>query len=394
MLIDLRNIKPSSQPIRSSWDEDKMNELAQSIKEQGVIVPIKVRIAPEIYENCETVAHQREQHEKGQWNWGDLCCWEMEQQAIEKYGPPQAEPAFDYCDYCERLLHPDNWADWEHPGDPEDGLENLEPRPYFEIVYGHRRAEAARRAGLAEIECIVEGMEDSDALVQALIENVQREDMQPIDKARAIKKLQAETGWTFVDFGKRGIISEQMAGKLVSMLALPEDIQAQIGDDSGHVGPDHRERPLTLRHVIDVTAAGGHDDRVAILRKAADEGLTANETRTVAQAYRDAKTQEERDAVLKVRGDHPAFERAVQVQAGVDWADSLKARATERKHQENDAEVAQFFDAMRSFNMVVETVMAAVDFGKFSPEGARFAIRRIDSLITKLQELKEQLNNE
>ncbi len=47
MNIELSQIKPSPKPIRTTWDEDKMNELAQSIKEQGLIVPIKVRPADE-----------------------------------------------------------------------------------------------------------------------------------------------------------------------------------------------------------------------------------------------------------------------------------------------------------------------------------------------------------
>jgi ParB/RepB/Spo0J family partition protein len=363
MLIDLRNIKPSSQPIRSSWDEDKMNELAQSIKEHGVIVPIKVR--PD----------------------GDLLpCRYHGLQYLSADGVPMnpdaEEPCFRCTDLRARVYQEDEETGEESPKEA-----------VFEVVYGHRRVDAARRAGLAEIECIVEGMEDSDALVQALIENVQREDMSPLDKARAFRQLMDNTGWSAQDIGRKGIASGDLVRVLLPLLDESPEIQKLIG--TGGVGRRTYDDLVSYQAVTEVRRTGLNSEaKLAVLQKAASEGLSHDEARRVAEAYRDAKTEDERQAVLKVRGDHPAFERAVQVQAGVDWADALKARSTERKHQENDAEVAQFFDAVRSFNMVVETVMAAVDFGKFSPEGARFAIRRIDSLIAKLQELKEQLNNE
>ena len=79
---------------------------------------------------------------------------------------------------------------------------------------------------------------------------------------------------------------------------------------------------------------------------------------------------------------------------GVDRAEEIRERKVSKRHQENDREVAEFFDAVKSFRAVVDTMMSAVDFGKFSDEGARFAVRRIDTLIEKLQDLRGQLTNE
>ena len=111
-MLNIDLIQPSPNPIRKTWDDDKMDELAQSIKEQGLIVPVKVR--------------------------------------------------------------------------PTDNA-------HYEVVYGHRRVEACRRAGLDKVEAIIEGMDDTDTLIQALIENVQREDMNPIDKGKALVRLQEQT---------------------------------------------------------------------------------------------------------------------------------------------------------------------------------------------------------
>jgi len=301
--IPINQINPSPHPVRSSWDEDAMQELAQSIREQGVIVPIKVR-------------------------------------------PIGSD---------------------------------------YEIVYGHRRVEAARRAGLEEIPAIVEGVEDTDALIQALIENVQREDMSHLDIAKALAQIKEMTGKT----NKQ--ISDMFGWKSGSSVT---GHLAMLAPNLLPIIESH-DQDLQPTHIIYAKAAANTPNEEArILQKVVDEGLTELETRRVAHAYRDARTDDEREAILKVRGDHPAFERAVAVQMGVDRAEEIQERKTTRRHQENDREVAQFFDAVRAFMMVVETMISAVDFGKFSQEGARFATRRIDALIEKLQQLKGQLNNE
>ena len=66
----------------------------------------------------------------------------------------------------------------------------------YELVYGHRRALAAKKAGLKEIEATVEGMEDTEALLQSVIENVQREDLSDMEEGEAFKAIKELTGWT------------------------------------------------------------------------------------------------------------------------------------------------------------------------------------------------------
>lgn len=381
MLLDLRYIKPSTQPIRSSWDEDKLQELTESIREQGVIVPIKVRPVEDLPGPCGGHGYRAVTRENAPPNEsGDRDDHIVECPTCDKM-VSWAWPA--------RVIDGEEWDPWEQIG------EEMPPtNPPFEIVYGHRRVEAARRAGLTEIEAVVEGVDDTNTLIQALIENTQREDMAPLDKARAYRNLMAATGWSQTELQRRGIASHQLVSALVQLLDEPEVIQSMIVNP-GPGTPTKEERGITWAHVSVVRETGiPAAGREAVLAKANEELLSRSETRRVAEAYRDARTDEERAAVLKVRGDHPAFERAVEVQSGIDRAEEIKTRTIQRKHQEHDREVAEFFDAVRAFMVVVETMTTAVDFGKFSPEGAKFAIRRIDSLIEKLQELKEQLNHE
>ncbi len=159
--IDIRLIRPSPNPIRKTWDEDKMNELAASIKEHGVISPIKVRPISKEFNECRY--HGLDWVEGAQLNEHD-----------------------EACSACEHLrdIH-GIYQDWELEEDDSFVM----GEPFLEIVYGHRRVEAARRAGLTEVPAIIDGIDDTDALIQALIENCQREDMNPIDEAKALKAL-------------------------------------------------------------------------------------------------------------------------------------------------------------------------------------------------------------
>ena len=361
--IPLAQIKPSPRPVRSSRDEEAMEELAQSIREQGVIAPIKVRPAAEVLANCE--------------HGPQTCCGILEMEGDAKYGDGNFAEGGAWCDWCAHRLF------------AEEG-------PYWEIVYGHRRVEAARRAGLTEILAIIDGIDDAAALIQALIENVQREDLGTLDKARALRDIQDITGWSQHEMARRGVLGQSYVGKLLALLDEPPEIQVLIGSPTeGKRTAEDEPAIIGELHVRAVRLLGlDETNRIDVLKKAADERLTAAQTVIVAKAYRDAKTDAERDAVIKVRGDHPAFERAVSVQMGMDREEAEVSYHERKEREQYDRDVAQFLEAVRTFTVMLETAASAVNFGKFSKEGARFAMRRIDALIEKLQALKEQLNGE
>src|SRR5262245_50393581 len=107
MLVELSKIHGSADPIRKSWSEEQMAELTESIRQLGVIMPIKLR---------------------------------------------------------------------ENDGG-------------YEIVYGHRRVEAARRAGLSHIPADIDDLSDADSVKQAIVENVVREDMSEFQKGEAFSQL-------------------------------------------------------------------------------------------------------------------------------------------------------------------------------------------------------------
>ena len=155
----------------------------------------------------------------------------------------------------------------------------------FEIIFGHRRVEAARRAKLKAIEAIVMKVTDGESLSLSLIENIQREDMIPGDKARALQRLMQEMNLkTATAVEKAGIMPRKSASALINLLEQPDDVIDMVGLDSGGRGIERRTKPLAMDHVQRASVAGDHQDDV--LRKAAREGLTAKQTHSVAKTIK------------------------------------------------------------------------------------------------------------
>ncbi len=155
----------------------------------------------------------------------------------------------------------------------------------YEIIFGHRRIEAARRAGMKTVEAIVMKATDSESLSLALIENIHREDMIPGDKARALQRLMQEMNLkSATSVEKAGIMPRKSASALINLLDQPDDIISMVGLDAGGRGVERRTKPLAMDHVQRASVAADYQDDV--LRKAAREGLTAKQTHAVAKAVR------------------------------------------------------------------------------------------------------------
>ncbi len=145
----------------------------------------------------------------------------------------------------------------------------VRPRPggAYELVAGERRWRAARIAGLASIPAIVREREDAQALEAALVENMAREDLNPIEEARACAALVEELGLTREDVGRRVGRSRVAVSNLVRLLDLPDDAIELVQD--GKLSEGHG-RALLLAH--------GHGERRRLARAAAAEGWSVRVT--------------------------------------------------------------------------------------------------------------------
>ncbi len=114
----------------------------------------------------------------------------------------------------------------------------------YEIVAGERRTRAARMAGLEHIPALIRDYADSDVIVLSLVENIQRDDLNPIDKAIAYKRLVAHLGITQDEVARRVGLDQSSVANMIRLLNLPEEIQDLVR--GGGMGMGHARALLGL----------------------------------------------------------------------------------------------------------------------------------------------------
>ena len=125
----------------------------------------------------------------------------------------------------------------------------------YEIIAGERRFRAARLAGLAEVPVLVKDVSDESAAVMALIENMQREDLNPLEDAQGLKRLTDEFGLTHEQAAQAVGRSRSAASNLLRLLNLAEPVQQMLM--AGDLDMGHARALLALERAQQITA--GHE---------------------------------------------------------------------------------------------------------------------------------------
>jgi ParB family transcriptional regulator, chromosome partitioning protein len=152
----------------------------------------------------------------------------------------------------------------------------VRPRPggTYELVAGERRWRAARLAGVETVPALVQERDDARSLEDALIENMAREDLNPIEAARAVAGLVEELGLTREEVGRRVGRSRVAVSNLLRLLDLPDEALALVEDGA-----------LTEGHGRALLLADDHAARRSIARAAVQGGWSV---RVVEQRAREA----------------------------------------------------------------------------------------------------------
>jgi ParB family transcriptional regulator, chromosome partitioning protein len=151
----------------------------------------------------------------------------------------------------------------------------VRPRPggRFELVAGERRWRAARIAELETIPAIVQERDDAASLEAALVENMARADLTPVEEARAVAALVEELGLTREDVGRRVGRSRVAISNLLRLLELPDEALALIEDGT-----------LSQGHGRALLMAPDHDTRRRLAREAGVHGWSVRQTEARARA--------------------------------------------------------------------------------------------------------------
>ena len=159
------------------------------------------------------------------------------------------------------------------------------------LIAGERRWRAARKAGLSTIPAVVRGATGDTTLVEALIENVQRQDLTPLEEAHAYKQLLENTGMSQEQVAGRVGKSRPSVSNTLRLLQLPGAVQRMI--DSGALSAGHARALVGLE-----------DEKYAVYlaEKAAKDGLSV---RQVEDAVRDRRARADPPVSTKVRQIRP-----------------------------------------------------------------------------------------
>jgi ParB family chromosome partitioning protein len=175
--IDTDLLRPNKFQPRTHVDEERIDELARSIKSNGIIQPIVVRRV----DRGERAAHS------------------VRAAALEG----------------------------QHPLDDE---------PAYEIVAGERRWRAAQRAGLLKVPVVVRDIPEDRLLAVALIENIQREDLNPIEEAVAYRRLADEFHLTQEQIADAVGKDRSSIANYVRLLRLPQEVRANVASNALSMG--------------------------------------------------------------------------------------------------------------------------------------------------------------
>jgi ParB family chromosome partitioning protein len=197
--LPLAVLVPGAYQPRTRMDEGALYELAESIRAQGVMQPVLVR---------------RLADDQGRER---LAAW---------HASAQGQAFAD-----EAAVAP----------------------PVYEIIAGERRFRAARLAGLREIPVLVREVPDEAAAAMALIENIQREDLNPLEEAQGLQRLIREFGLTHEQAAQAVGRSRSAASNLLRLLQLAEPVQTMLM--AGDLDMGHARALLSLERAAQITAA-------------------------------------------------------------------------------------------------------------------------------------------
>lgn len=167
----------------------------------------------------------------------------------------------------------------------------------YEIVAGERRWRAAKLAGITTVPAIITERDDAEALEAALVENMAREDLNPVEEAHAVAGLVEELGLTREDVGRRIGRSRVAVSNLLRLLDLPDDVLVLL-----------EQRKLSEGHGRALLAAPDHDDRRRLARDAVAGGWSV---RTTEERARVAAGRP--GTIVRSRTIHPDQQAAVEV---------------------------------------------------------------------------------
>ncbi|MCV3206807.1 ParB/RepB/Spo0J family partition protein [Mesorhizobium sp. YC-39] len=173
----------------------------------------------------------------------------------------------------------------------------------YEIIAGERRWRAAQRAGLSEIPIIVRDVNDRTALELAIIENVQRADLNPVEEAQGYQQLIDDHGYTQADLGNVIGKSRSHVANTLRLLKLPEVIRDMLVE--GALSAGHARTLVTS------------EDPAGLAKRIVEDGLSVRQAEALAQMPTGAKAAPKKAEPVQKDADTLALEKLMTDTTGM-----------------------------------------------------------------------------
>jgi ParB family transcriptional regulator, chromosome partitioning protein len=209
--------------------------------------------------------------------------------------------------------------------------------PGYELIAGERRLRAAKLAGLTEVPAIVQDYADDRILEIALIENIQREDLNPLETAQALQRLHIEMNLSHEDIAVRTGKDRTTITNMIRLLRLPAEVQLLVA-----------ERRLSMGHARAILGLATPELQTQLAEKAAAQGFSVRQVERL---------------VKKINEPRVASEEALQdpnIKAAIgelEAALGTRVRIIERSDQRGRIEIEYF--SQEELQRIYESIVAS-----------------------------------
>lgn len=231
-----------------------------------------------------------------------------------------------------KTFDPDELAELSHSIKEFGLLQPIVVRPQggqYELIMGERRLRAAKQAGLTRIPAIVRLTEDGDMLRDALLENIHRVQLNPLEEAAAYKQLLEEFNVTQAELAEKLGRSRPVISNMIRLLGLPVSVQMKVS--AGVLSAGHARAILGL--------TGGEAAMEALAEQIINEGMSVRATEEAVVLLNNQATQPE--AAAKPAREKPALPEAMS-SAAERFADRLDTRVTVQMGRKKGRIVVEF----------------------------------------------------
>ncbi len=166
----------------------------------------------------------------------------------------------------------------------------------FELISGERRLRAARQAGLKKLPAYVREVEDEEILSLALVENIQSEDLNPLEVAVGYQRLMDEAGKTQAEVAEKVGKNRSTVANMLRLLSLPPYVQAAL-----------RDREISMGHARALINIENDSDKQQIFKKIIEKGYSVRQTEKAVRALADKETSSGKSSAQSANNGNNAF---------------------------------------------------------------------------------------